>query len=195
MTEILLLPQRKTLTRKEQIWAQSVCAGSSCRVQIVNKAEELHAVYISLSGLAAHFPSTSNDRPIKRSGKFFRVHSARTIGRLEGASQLYEQAIYQTERPIPRFETQNVSVLAAIGAKKTGGRWDSHNLCKPLGDWLETVWLINDDSQAEIFVIKKTEYPQDYKDQETTEIIIQRRSNVQVLNSAYYGAIRCAAIP
>lgn len=200
MSGIVMFPLKgRRLSKAEEFACSAVYENGSCAAEIIKKGGGIHAIRIVLHGDAAHFPSTSNDREIKRRrtkegfDAAFIGHTAKTVGRMEGAKMLFRDAIGTYPGDYPSFKSEPVCVAAFLAAKP--GVWDSHNFCKPIGDWLEALELIDDDCQAEIFCFKKTDYPQTFFDKECTEIVVQRRENVEVLNEAFLSAVRCAALP
>lgn len=171
---------------------------SFCLVKIEHKAGELHGMRIDLYGEAAHFPSTANQHRVgyrqTRNGlKPYVRKDQRAQRNLEFSMWLLKKAILATEKPWPQFGDEPIHILAALADRPV--RFDSHNFAKAIGDWVQAMGLTNDDTYAEIFCIKKTDYPALFPDPKFTSLIIQRRSNLAVLNEAYYGAIRCAALP
>jgi len=74
---------------------------------------------------------------------------------------------------LPSFGKNLVTV--SIGLAQKPGRWDSHNVNKLLADLLCKCGLFDDDSQAECFAYKKSEYDFSRIDRDTTTIIISRR--------------------
>ncbi len=122
----------------------------------------LCALVIELHGNAALFPSTSNSKQIyfnKRTGSRFVGKSHDAKKRLDLISALFLQEIVtRYNLPIPSFGEFPIHVLALLADRP--GRWDSHNYSKPIGDWLQATGIIDDDTHAEIYCVKKTDYPQ-----------------------------------
>lgn len=122
----------------------------------------LCALVIELHGNAALFPSTSNSKQIyfnKKTGSRFvgKSHDARK--RLDLISALFLQEIVtRYNLPIPSFGEFPIHVLALLADRP--GRWDSHNYSKPIGDWLQSTGIIDDDTSAEIHCVKKSDFPQ-----------------------------------
>ena len=111
---------------------------------------------------------------------------------MKAAEALYENAVLDSKHPKASFGDAKTHVLVGLARHPQNCRFDSHNMCKPIGDWLQAIGLIDDDTNTEIYCYKKTEYPEEeYK--ATTTIIIQLRETIQVLNEAYFSAIKDAA--
>lgn len=174
--------------KKEQ-WLEiaNLISESTCKVMVFRGREGLFGVHIELAGPLAHFPSTSNSREIQwmfakggfRNRKPFIGLTMDARARLKALTDLFTVALLRSGHPLPCFLDQEVRVLALFAKK--GGRWDSHNQCKPLGDWLEHVGIINDDSRADIQCEKKARFPDAFTDQETTTIIIQPLHQIRTL--------------
>lgn len=139
-----------------------------CEVMAFRNAErELEAVWIELSGSIASFPSTSNSREVgyhwtrTKTGqreKLPYIRKSRSqLARLEAATWHYRAALNRSsEPPALSFGSTRVHVLALLAHRP--GRFDSHNMSKPIGDWLEAIGLIENDTNAEIDCRKKSEY-------------------------------------
>ncbi len=74
---------------------------------------------------------------------------------------------------LPPHIDGKVIVLAEFPRRKdVGDNFDSHNMSKFLGDWLEYIGLIDNDKDAEIHCVKRS----DYDNGHTTKITLCRRA-------------------
>lgn len=159
-----LRPRRRSVQRK--VVCNKDDDGSRCRVEIFRHAgsSEILSLWIRLEGELAHFPSTSNSREIgyrwwwdkrtrTRLKKPFIKKSTSQLRRLEAATRLYGQVVGTNSLS---FHDREVTVLVLLAEK--AGRFDSHNQCKPIGDWLQQIGVIHDDEAAEIFCVKSSDY-------------------------------------
>lgn len=162
---------------------------SFCVVEKFIAGDSLVGVWVEFGGAAGQIPSTSNSRMIRqtrlKTGKVVPMLMRKPAHqeKLNLLSKLYYLAWAEKKEAPPRFEETNVFVLAQLGTRP--GRWDSHNMSKPIGDWLQDVELINDDARAEILCIKKKDYPGMTVAPNTTQIIIQPRQQVKSLLEQY----------
>lgn len=126
------------------------------------------------------FPSTSNNREIGYRWTFrdgqrvkvpFLMKNKQQLKALETISQLYGIALMENHMLVSPSLTGKVTVLVLLAKK--GGRWDSHNASKSIGDWLEDVGIIENDTDAEILCFKKAEY---FETANTTTIYIGPRT-------------------
>lgn len=126
---------------------------------------------IDLSGSLAILPSTSNSRMIalnSRTGGRFIKKNYEHQKKLEMLTHAYAVACMHQGIMVPSFLKDPVYVLVLLAHNPR--RHDSHNYAKPVGDWLQSIGLIKDDSLAEIDCRKKKDYFTNTLDQ--TEIII-----------------------
>lgn len=176
---------------------RETAAQSFCVVRRFTKETELVGLWIEFGGLAANLPSVTNSREIAwafvKGGKKRPIirKSSNSIGRIEALSHLFIEAIVKEGFGVPTFGESEVQVTALL-AKKSG-RWDSHNASKVIGDWLEDVGILNDDKQAEILPIKKTDYLNDNEILGTTLLIIQPKRQVKSITEAYIQDVRKAS--
>lgn len=133
-----------------------------CQVEVLKWRGVLCALVIELHGDAALFPSTSNSKQIyynKSSGARFIGKSSTASDRLKLISAVFLQEIMtRYGLPVPSFGEFPIHVLALLTDRP--GKYDSHNYSKPIGDWLQSTGIIDDDTQAEILCLKKSDYPQ-----------------------------------
>lgn len=154
---------------------------NACTVRIARKGGETHKLSIVLFGDVAQFPSTSNSREIRYKWGFSRKTKARCrlpflskskfqTERLNLITAHYTAALLSAGTPPPSFDGELVTVLVTLARQR--GRSDSHNFSKPIGDWLQFVGVLKDDTNAEIFCRKSNEHnaPTD----RTTITIIKR---------------------
>lgn len=171
-----------------------------CELAFRRDGGELTSVRLILKGDAAIFPSTSNSRQIGYHWGYSRKTSQRTrlpfickskfqINRLALITAAYAEAVVACGVLPPTFGAEPVTVFCLLA--KARGRFDSHNYSKPVGDWLQSVGLIDDDSRAEIFCIKRDEYD-GFKTAggPATEIIVCRRSLCRNNTRAFFEAHR-----
>ena len=118
-------------------------------------------------------PSTSNNRTIGRTprGRPFLMKNLKHQSMLNHLSQELKATCLKEGITHLSFKNDEVFVLALFPAKNR--IWDSHNMSKALGDWLEDVRIIENDSKAEIICLKKQDYAVFPK--ETTDIFIIKR--------------------
>lgn len=177
--------KEKKFTKEQQRKIAELVTNSTCRVLVFrNPGGGYFGVHIEFTGPLAHFPSTSNDRDIgylwgknrfqqKTRRPFIKLTDSARV-RLQAAKQAFTIALCTAGHYLPYFGSTPVSVLALFADKS--GRWDSHNMSKPLGDWLEDVGIIDDDANADIDCKKLCFFP--WSNRETTRIIIQPFSQV-----------------
>lgn len=144
------------------------------------------SLMLELSGV--YFPSTTNSRKIgrrwvNRNGKkFLSPFLMKNEGQqaaLNEITALYIAECYRNKlNPKPHFDGQ-VTVLCLLGHRP--GRWDSHNYSKSVGDWMQSVYLVEDDSKAEIFCVKRSDYSNDGGD----ILLIQPRNQTQILTEVF----------
>lgn len=126
-----------------------------------------------------YFPSTSNSRQIAKkwinsNGKRYqqpflmKSQSHQTILNELTALYIRECAINSLK---PQFEGET-TIIALLG--KRPGRWDSHNFAKSIGDWIQQMSIIEDDSKAEILCFKRDDYSNEGGDL----ILIQSKGQV-----------------
>lgn len=189
--------KEKRLNGEDLAVFKETISDSFCIVRKFVKNSEMVGLWIEFGGSVANIPSVSNSRQVAwcntKSGKKRPIirKTSNTIGRLEAMSHLFTEAVVKEGIGIPSFGETEVQVTALLA--KRGGRWDSHNASKALGDWLETVGILHDDQQAEILTIKKSEYFQDSEMLGTTLLIIQPKQQVKSVTKAYITDVRKAS--
>lgn len=137
----------------------------------------LRITRIDLHGPLSAIPSTTNRRMISR-GRIIRDPKCRKA--LDDMTYLFrhESRLIQ---PLVAYGSTLVHVLVILGERydskgRRVNRWDSHNMAKAVGDWLQSAEIIEDDSRAEIWCCKRVDYFDDTKAQ--TTIIIQPRASI-----------------
>lgn len=178
---VIAIGKHSKLSASDAEKAADVMASSSIEVIVRNETaqiplgvhRQLASVIIKLHGKIAHFPSKSNISHI-----WTKQRTDMKI-RLYALTQLYVVSLVNQGLYLPTFEKQQVHVAIFCARHKV--RFDSHNQCKALGDWLQECLLIDDDAQAEIHAFKKEDYQEVFRDQFSTTIVIQRRDAVKGL--------------
>lgn len=142
-----------------------------------------------------YFPSTSNSRQIAQ--KWVISHGKRFKQPFLMKSQAHQvilnelTALYIRECAInsskPQFEG-DTNIIVLLG--KRPGRWDSHNFSKSIGDWIQSVGIIEDDSKAEILCFKRDDYSNEGGDL----ILIQPRGQVYERTENYIQSVFQLAI-
>jgi len=99
-------------------------------------------------------------------------------------------------QPLVTYGSIPVHVLVILGERydvkgRRVGRWDSHNMGKAVGDWLQSIEIIEDDSKAEIWCCKRCDY---FDNSPFTSIIIQPRSNVQSVTASLINDISAVSL-
>lgn len=142
-----------------------------------------------------YFPSTSNSKQIgqkwmisggKRYKQPFIMKSQAHRSILNELTALYirECAINSLK---PQFDGET-TIIVLLG--KRPGRWDSHNFSKSIGDWLQEMNIIEDDSKAEILCFKRD----DYSDEGGDLILIQSRGQVYERTARYIESMFSLAV-
>lgn len=189
--------KERRLNREDLAVFREIIAQSFCIVRKFTKDSRMVGLWIEFGGDAANIPSVSNARQIAwciaKGGKKRPIirKTSNTIGRLEAMSHLFTEAVVKEGIGIPSFGETEVQVTALLA--KRGGRWDSHNATKAIGDWLESVGILHDDQQAEIFTVKKSDYFDDTEILGTTQLIIQPKQQVKSVTKAYIYDVKKAS--
>jgi len=179
MTSPALLCMSSGITKAQAEGASNVMSQSSITVTATFdnvavrgvETKRLRSVWLKLKGKLVLFPSKSNV-------SFMRSKKRDDMkARLYALTQLYAASLLEAAAELPEFGNDLVHVALFCG--KHSGRFDSHNQVKALGDWLESISLIKDDSQAEIHVFKKEDYPREFRDCSYSDLIIQRRESLE----------------
>ena len=165
---------------------------SSLSLDVSRDSEErITRFRIDIEGLAAKLPSVSNSREIAyctrnvrgkgfRRVPFLRKSDSQNL-RLAALTRLYFQAMINSNDLKPNqiiFGDQLTTCLVLLCNNKR--RHDSHNYAKTVGDWLQSVNIIQDDANTEILCYKKSEYPEIFKSFQSTTILIVQRSLAQL---------------
>lgn len=169
---------------------------SFCAIKLFGSPIAPIGLWIEFAGPATRLISKSNKMGIlykfaKGGGKIPYIgKNAEQKGRESALTQLLLEAFVREGISVPRFQTKT-DIIATLGAQS--GRWDSHNCTKFIGDWLQGLGIINDDSDAEIKCFKKSDYLDDTEILGTTQIIIQPRDQVSMLTEDYIGKVKRAS--
>lgn len=152
-----------------------VLMNSTCKVRVA-RSIDLEAVEINFSGLAARFPSMSNDRAIQsrrsKNGRHIAIgHTDEAVARMDAATALYMAEISKCDR-VPQFG--NVLVYVRIMLADDRFIKDSHNHSKAICDWLQTLNIVNNDDQIECAPAKKKEYFRETEHKETRILVVRR---------------------
>lgn len=165
--------------RKIQDAHLRVVSDSLCTAKLFGTRESPTGLWIAFAGRAAALPSKANSYQIQwrysqrgiRIPKIVRGPGERGVG--DALTALLIKALKDIGAYGVRFSG---SVCIDVYCGERVGRWDSHNSPKFVGDWLQRIGIIGDDSLAEILPYKKADYFEDKDILGTTEIIIQPRS-------------------
>lgn len=127
---------------------------SSCKVTVSDGDEGLIAVRISFGGLLSKVPRKSNGAVIhkRRDGRPFVATDPKVTAQCRAMASLYRGAVAD-EGYVPRFRGEKVHVQVWLANR--AGIWDSHNTPKAIGDFLQEVKLVDNDTSAQIWAIKK----------------------------------------
>lgn len=143
---------------------------------------------ISITGKCSVFPSTSNSKSIFRTrgtSKTFVANNSSHIARLQAVTDLFYQAVAKQGIRTSKIFTDS---CVYVYLSKASNRTDSHNNSKPIGDWLESVDIIDDDRNAGIYCYRKTECginSIDSTDIIITTIVNPERERARALYLAY----------
>lgn len=175
----------------KKVYEQSFCA-----VKVFKDANRLCGMWVEFGGPATKLISKANTMAILYKFGKGRVRipyigkSADQRGKESALSNLLTEALIRDGYALPHFEGKT-DIQAYIAHHS--GRWDSHNISKFLGDWLQSLGVIGDDSDAEIKCFKKADYLDDTEILGTTQIIIQPRDQVSMLTEDYIGKSKRAS--
>lgn len=152
-------------------------AHGSVRVERFSRKGELQGVHITLQGKLRWFPSNYYQPGTRKQGQrsypFIR-RSPECLAYFAAAKELFEDACKRCGIDSPTFGKERVLVRFHLAKRERGGRFDSHNQSKGLGDWLEEIGLIENDSNAEIRCLKKNDYESKvFGDIKESKIIVQ----------------------
>ncbi len=177
---------------------------SDCLVALSIKEQNDTALLLSLTGTYSHFPSTSNLKQVayrkapNGTRLPFIITNSKARNKLQEMADCFTANFQKLSNSIvmnftwPLFDQCTVWVMLA---HKTG-RWDSHNQCKPIGDWLQKLQIIKDDSNCEILCFKKSDYPDMFKDSLfSTEILIQSRQQSGIALKKLFSSLGILSMP
>ena len=164
---------------------------SVCKVQLHKTGGALIGVTIEFAGPVANLPSKGNGKtiaPYIGSARFFRPGRGRIVNskdshkREKDITQHYTVALMDMGEIAPTFHEAKVHVTAILSTRMN--RQDSHNAPKFIGDWLEKVGIVNNDKQAQIWALRRSDYSTLCKESDSTRIEVQLLSAVQNLVEA-----------
>lgn len=133
---------------------------------------------ITLTGAASKIPAKSNDQRVfsmkKRNPITGKVQAWNAIrpstsvaAQMDALRDLYTRACCSAGMPLIRLGTAPSFVLVKLAQRR--GRWDSHNTCKAVGDFLQDAGIIDDDCFLDIFASR---YVAPSQAENVTEIFI-----------------------
>ena len=154
---------------------------SKCSVTVSDGDDGLIAVRIVFSGLLSKVPRKSNGAVIHRrkDGKPFVSTDPKVTAQCRAMASLYRAGVADLGY-VPRFRQEKVHVQVWLANR--AGIWDSHNTPKAIGDFLQEVKLVDNDTNAQIWAMKK-----DY-------IVTERESTTEIMVVKWdYGCTKIAA--
>jgi len=162
----------------------SVIAKSWCKVDCVEDDDGLAVINLHYRGFLSKMPAKSNRKQIYnmvRNGKRvpFIANSSEVVAQIEAMKSLYFMAVANRFQSLPSFGDQKVHVHVSLANR--AGRWDSHNTTKAIGDLLEELKIVSNDSQCQIWTQKK-DFIVPERDS-VTEIKIIRWDRFSILNA------------
>ena len=154
---------------------------SVCKVQLHKASGALIGVTIEFAGDLANLPSKSNDKMILWKQRRI-MNSPKSQAKVMLMTNAYTTALMDMGELAPTFFDAAVHVTALLSSRMK--RQDSHNACKVVGDWLEKVGIVNNDKQAQIWALRRSDYSTLCKESDSTRIEVQLLSAVQNLVEA-----------
>lgn len=142
---------------KFEIGVRGALAGSSLAVKPIHADKTgLRHLLITVEGPAARIPSTTNSRLNVRRGETIvsTINPEHKI-RLEALTRLWESVPIKPEQL--RCDADNRWFVLLLIHKELH-RVDSHNLVKPLADWLQKIGLIRNDKFIDCAVLRNTDF-------------------------------------
>lgn len=182
--QLLTMPptkRRKSYKQTEAEARRKVEEDSFCTVEAFGASDNPTGLWIGLGGYAANLPSKTNRRALytqvtKGGKRIYRIGQApRERGVTDAMTTLLQETLAFKKLSNIRF-TGLVSVLVLCADK--AGTWDSHNTVKFVGDWLQSVGILSNDSNAEILAFKKGDYLETSELRGTTQIVILPRDKI-----------------
>lgn len=155
---------------------------------------------IDLRGPLSAIPNTQSGRRNAKNGQNFRdpkkvAHLTEMFWKFHSETRMI--------RPLVKYGNIPVHVTLICGERYTKRghkipKWDDHNLCKSVGDWLQEVGVIDNDSNAEIQAIKRVNYfslPDGRADDRPfTTIIVEPLSNFHRMRASLIYATNSASL-
>lgn len=135
-----------------------VMAKSWCKVDCIEDDDGLAIINLSYRGYLSKMPAKSNGKRIytvNRGGRNvpFIANSGDVVAQIEAMKSLYFMAVANRFQALPSFGDQKVHVHVSLANRS--GRWDSHNTTKAIGDLIEELKIVANDSQCQIWTQKK----------------------------------------
>lgn len=172
---------KKSYKQTEREARLKIESDSFCTVQIFGAVDNPTGLWIGLGGHAARLPSKTNRRAlythmVKGGKRIYRIGQApRERGVTDAMTTLLQEAMLVKKISNIRFAGL-VSVLVLCA--DAPGTWDSHNTVKFVGDWLQSVGILANDSNAEILAFKKGDYLESSELVGVTQIVILPRDKI-----------------
>lgn len=142
---------------------------------------------IELFGDASRIPSTSNNKRafyIPKLKRAIITHSAEHKKRLKFLTNLYVEEVLRMGM-LPPHMPELVTIIVILGKQRV----DSHNMPKPIGDWLEEIGVLDNDIYAEILPFKADEHPEWGVPTDRTTIHIMARASAAALHRGVHEII------
>ena len=134
---------------------------------------KLSRLQIILAGEISRVPSTSNNKVIRTNpmGRPFVAKNSDQLGRLESMTKAYADALLSASiyPGSLSFGADRTFVLVRLSAFCS--RCDTHNMSKPICDWLQSLLILSNDKHADCLCVRAEEVQ---CDPETTCIDIVR---------------------
>jgi len=146
----------KPLSKHEHAVRETL-AGSGMVIR--PRAQDQHGIShltIEVHGPAARIPSTSNSRlNVRRGATIVSTINPEHKVRLDALTRLYESVAI---KPARLNCNKNVRWFCLLLIHEQLYRCDSHNLVKPLADWLQKIGIIENDKFIDCLVLRNIDY-------------------------------------
>lgn len=146
---------------------------------------------IEFTGDLARLPSTSNSKRIvyPKTKRVISRHGQKFFGKFS-TPRIAHSAVYaeKSKRMLAEFHAQAVAknlkspvfpdkTLIHVFASLTriANHFDSHNFCKPIGDFLQNAGVVSNDSWLQIFCVKQVDYPEVAPPESTVLFLLPER--------------------
>lgn len=142
---------------------------SQCLLRLRRDARgNLLRLVIEFHGELSNLPAKSNDHRSTSSGKV--VHSEKLKVQLSALTELYHYERLRRGLGHISFGNTPIHCQAFLGPKMH--KQDSHNAPKLIGDWLESIGVVNNDRHAQIWPAFWSDYPP-YREDSGTVLVIE----------------------